>query len=67
MKGTGALTTVFTLTLPVLAMAHVSVQPRESKPGVEERYTIRVPTEGAAAAVPHELFISGSGRGEIQS
>jgi uncharacterized protein YcnI len=31
---------------PVLAFAHVSVRPRESKPGVEERYTVRVPTEG---------------------
>jgi len=38
MKGTTALTAVLTLTLPALAMAHVSVQPRESKPGVEERY-----------------------------
>jgi uncharacterized protein YcnI len=34
---------------PSLAFAHVSVRPRESKPGVEERYTVRVPTEGAVA------------------
>jgi uncharacterized protein YcnI/ketosteroid isomerase-like protein len=34
------------LAAPVLAFAHVSVRPRESKPGVEERYTVRVPTEG---------------------
>ena len=30
-------------------MAHVSVRPRESKPGAEEQYTVRVPTEGAVA------------------
>ena len=34
------------LAAPSLAVAHVSVRPRESKPGVEERYTVRVPTEG---------------------
>jgi uncharacterized protein YcnI len=37
------------LAVPSLAMAHVSVRPRESKPGVEERYTVRVPTEGTVA------------------
>jgi uncharacterized protein YcnI len=35
--------------VPSLAMAHVSVRPRESKPGVEEQYTVRVPTEGSVA------------------
>jgi len=35
------------LLAPSLAMAHVSVRPRESKPGAEEQYTVRVPTEGA--------------------
>ena len=34
---------------PSFAMAHVSVRPRESKPGAEEQYTMRVPTEGAVA------------------
>jgi len=34
---------------PSLAMAHVSVRPRESKPDAEERYTMRVPTEGTVA------------------
>ncbi|MEW6322002.1 MAG: DUF1775 domain-containing protein [Acidobacteriota bacterium] len=34
---------------PSLAAAHVGIRPRESKPGAEERYTVRVPTEGAAA------------------
>jgi ketosteroid isomerase-like protein len=28
------------------ASAHVTVSPRESKPGVQEKYTVRVPTEG---------------------
>lgn len=36
--------------VPSFAMAHVSVRPRESKPGAEEQYTVRVPTEGAAGA-----------------
>ena len=30
-----------------LTLAHVGVRPRESKPNAEERYTVRVPTEGA--------------------
>jgi hypothetical protein len=37
------------LTVPSFAMAHISVRPRESKAGAEERYTVRVPTEGAVA------------------
>jgi uncharacterized protein YcnI len=45
------------LTLPSLAMAHVSVRPRESKPGAEERYTVRVPTEGAVATTHVQLEI----------
>ncbi len=35
--------------VPSLAWAHISVRPRESKPAVDERYTVRVPTEGAVA------------------
>lgn len=48
---------------PSLAIAHVSVQPRESKPGAEERYTVRVPTEGTVATthvvleIPSELTV----------
>lgn len=57
MKGTTALTAVLTLILQALAMAHVSVQPRESKPGVEERYTMRVPTEGTVATTTVSLEI----------
>jgi uncharacterized protein YcnI len=34
---------------PALAFAHVSVAPRESKPGAEQPYTVRVPTEGQTA------------------
>lgn len=35
--------------VPGLAFAHVTVRPREVKPGVEEKYTVRVPTEGQVA------------------
>lgn len=45
------------LALPSLAFAHVSVRPRESKPGVEERYTVRVPTEGTVATTQVHLEI----------
>jgi len=41
--------TLLVLAIPALALAHISVRPRESKPGAEEHYTIRVPTEGAVA------------------
>lgn len=43
--------------LPSLAAAHVGVRPRESKPGAEERYTVRVPTEGAVATTSVRLEI----------
>lgn len=42
-------TVTLVLVLPALAAAHVGVRPRESKPGAEERYTVRVPTEGTVA------------------
>lgn len=45
------------LTLPSLAAAHVGVRPRESKPGAEERYSVRVPTEGAVATTAVRLEI----------
>jgi uncharacterized protein YcnI len=45
------------LVAPTLAFAHVTVRPRESKPNVEERYTIRVPTEGAVATTHVQLEI----------
>jgi uncharacterized protein YcnI len=49
--------TVFVLTTPAFAFAHVSVRPRESKPGVEEKYTVRVPTEGTVATTQVVLEI----------
>lgn len=45
------------LLVPSFASAHVSVRPRESKPGAEERYTVRVPTEGAVATILVRLEI----------
>ena len=36
--------------VPSLAIAHVSVRPRESKSRAEEQYKVRVLTEGAVAA-----------------
>jgi uncharacterized protein YcnI len=44
-------------TVPSLAMAHISVRPRESKPGAEERYTVRAPTEGAVATTHVQVEI----------
>ena len=40
---------VLAASIPGVAYAHVTVNPRESKPGVEEKYTVRVPTEGQVA------------------
>ena len=37
--------------------AHVTVAPRESQPGAEQRYTVRVPTEGQVATVSVELEV----------
>lgn len=45
------------LIAPSLAFAHVTVRPRESKAGAEERYTVRVPTEGAVATTQVNLEI----------
>ena len=43
------LVATFVLASSALALAHVSVRPRESKPNAEEQYTVRVPTEGNIA------------------
>lgn len=40
------LSALIVLALPAAASAHVTVSPRESRPGAEETYTVRVPTEG---------------------
>ena len=49
--------TALMIVAPSLAFAHVSVRPRESKPGIEERYTVRVPTEGNVATTHVRLEI----------
>jgi len=56
---THMLSAAFLLLVPSFAMAHVSVRPRESKPGAEERYTVRVPTEGSVATTHVVLEIPG--------
>ena len=48
---------VLVLVAPSVAFAHVSVRPRESKPSAEERYTMRVPTEGVVATTHVRLEI----------
>ena len=45
------------LLIPASAYAHVSVAPRASKPGAEETYTVRVPTEKAVATTTVELEV----------
>ena len=37
--------------------AHVTVSPKESRPGGIERYTVRVPTEGQVSTVAVELEV----------
>lgn len=37
--------------------AHVTVAPRESQAGADQRYTVRVPTEGQVATVAMELEV----------
>ena len=52
-----ALLGIVLLATPSLALAHVSVRPRVSKAGAEERYTVRVPTEGTVATTHVQLEI----------
>lgn len=49
--------TVLALILPAIAFAHVSVRPKESRAGAEEKYTVRVPTEGTVATTRVQLEI----------
>jgi ketosteroid isomerase-like protein len=49
--------TVLSVAIPAVASAHITIQPRESKPGIEQRYTVRVPTEGQVATTSVELQI----------
>jgi len=39
------------------AAAHVTVQPKTSRPGAHEKYVVRVPTEGNVATTSVELTI----------
>jgi uncharacterized protein YcnI len=48
---------VVLVALPSVALAHVTVRPRDSKAGAEERYTVRVPTEGTIATTHVDLEI----------
>jgi uncharacterized protein YcnI len=57
MTRTIALCAVLSLALPVGALAHVGIRPAESTPASEERYTVRVPTEGAVATASVHLEI----------
>jgi uncharacterized protein YcnI len=43
--------------MATIAQAHVSVRPRESKPGATEKYTVRVPTEGKVVTTSVQLDI----------
>jgi uncharacterized protein YcnI len=57
MTRTIARAVVFMLVLPTIAWAHVSVRPQESKSGRDERYTVRVPTEGAVTTTSVHIEI----------
>ncbi len=57
MRGRTTLFAVSALALPLTALAHVSVAPRISKPGAEEQYTVRVPTEKGVATTTVELDV----------
>ena len=48
---------LFVLFVSSSAGAHVTVLPRESHAGMEQRYTIRVPTEGQTATTSVELEV----------
>ena len=48
---------VLVAVVPSVAMAHVTVRPRESKAAAEERYVVRVPTEGSVATTQVQLEI----------
>ena len=57
MRSIATATLVAIIGFPALAGAHVTIRPRESKASVEEKYTVRVPTEGQVATVSVELDI----------
>ena len=45
------------LLLPATAFAHLTVRPAQARPGAEETYTMRVPTEKAVATTSVELEV----------
>ena len=45
------------LVIPAVALAHVSIWPRESMQGATERYTVRVPTEGKVTTTGADLEV----------
>jgi len=47
----------FTVLIPVVAQAHVSITPRASTQGATERYTVRIPTEGKVTTTSAELDV----------
>lgn len=51
------LTAVATLVLVSAVYAHVTVSPRASRAGAQERYTVRVPTEGQVSTTSVELEV----------
>ena len=54
---TTRLVMLFVLATATAAAAHVTVWPRESRPGASEKYVVRVPTEGKVATVEVELEV----------
>jgi hypothetical protein len=52
-----AVITITILGLAIVASAHVSVSPRESKAGVAQKYLVRVPTEGKVTTVSVDVEI----------
>ncbi|HYT64859.1 MAG TPA: DUF1775 domain-containing protein [Vicinamibacterales bacterium] len=49
--------TALGLAVPITAFAHVTVNPRTSKPAVEETYSVRVPTEKQVATTSVDLEV----------
>jgi uncharacterized protein YcnI len=47
----------FLVLAPSILDAHVTVAPRESQAGAEQRYTVRVPTEGQVTTTSLELEV----------
>jgi uncharacterized protein YcnI len=57
MKRMIAVAAVVMLASQAAVVAHVTVRPRESEAGAEERYTVRVPTEGDVTTTSVHLEI----------